>query len=162
MKRKEPLVRFWSKVVKQSKVSSQHVSTPCWDWAGTRNWLGYGEFKVGRKLHGAHRWIYMQINGPLPSGYNVCHRCDNPGCVNPDHLFPGTQSENLKDSASKGRHQHQKTNERNPSRKLTWDQAREIKRLIKDGVTQKAIANWFRVSPTAIGSIARNRTWREQ
>lgn len=75
----------------------------CWLWLGpTAN--GYGVFNdQGRRVR-AHRAAYEQANGPIPDGMVICHKCDTPSCVNPDHLFCGTQRDNVRDMAVKGRH----------------------------------------------------------
>lgn len=76
----------------------------CWPWTGTRNDLGYGILRVTGKNVRAHRFAYELASGrPIPVGLEVCHRCDNPPCCNPAHLFLGTQGDNVRDAASKGR-----------------------------------------------------------
>jgi len=86
--------RFLSKIKKQK--------TGCWEWqAGLRT--GYGIIKVEGKSLGAHRLSWMIYNGDMPEGLYVCHKCDNPKCVNPDHLFIGSHSDNMKDAFNKGR-----------------------------------------------------------
>ena len=78
------------------------VDSGCWEWNATlRN--GYGALKVEKKTCGAHRVSWMIHNGNIPSGVCICHRCDNPKCVNPAHLFMGTHSDNMKDAYEKGR-----------------------------------------------------------
>jgi hypothetical protein len=78
-------------------------SDVCWNWKGSTT-RGYGTFKpTGSKIAYAHRYMWELLNGPIPEGLLVCHRCDNPTCVNPDHLFLGTKKDNVVDMYSKGR-----------------------------------------------------------
>jgi hypothetical protein len=96
-----PMERFKAKV----------VVTPsgCHEWTGPRNNRGYGRFLLdGRQLM-ANRWLYQQIKGPIPAGMHLCHSCDNPPCVNLDHLWVGTASENMRDMSAKGRFRNQNT-----------------------------------------------------
>jgi hypothetical protein len=76
----------------------------CWIWMGAiEDERGYGLVYVGAKRTGAHRYSWQLHNGPIPDGVLVCHRCDVPSCVNPDHLFLGSKKDNYDDSRSKGR-----------------------------------------------------------
>lgn len=85
--------KFWSKVRK---------SDACWEWSGSRNGQGYGLFWNGKRNIGAHRFAWMLMHGD-PGQMNVCHKCDNPPCVRPDHLFLGTTADNVRDMWVKGR-----------------------------------------------------------
>lgn len=93
--------RFWSKVKK---------SEGCWEWQATLSNKGYGQFRVDGKLALSHRFAYELAKGPILKGLHILHSCDNPACVNPDHLSVGTRADNMQDMTSKGRHhQTQKT-----------------------------------------------------
>jgi len=75
----------------------------CWLWEGIKNRDGYGSFNLGRPCVSAHRIMWTLKNGPIPKGMSVLHECDVPGCVNPEHLFIGTQSDNIRDRDQKRR-----------------------------------------------------------
>lgn len=94
--------RFWAKVDKRSKAE-------CWPWLGSTNSRGYGSLWVMGKLTAAHRISWSLFNNrEIPGGMFVLHNCDNPRCVNPTHLFLGTQFDNMRDCCSKGRSREQK------------------------------------------------------
>ncbi len=87
--------RFWSKV--------DQTAEGCWLWQGTMLRQGYGCFKIAGKMYKAHRVAYLYAVGPISRGLVVCHSCDNPWCVKPDHLFTGTHQDNSSDTVRKGR-----------------------------------------------------------
>lgn len=83
----------------------RYTVTPsgCWEWNGARHRHGHGVVRINSKNHQAHRVAWEQVNGPVPAGKIVRHSCDNPPCVNPDHLLVGTQRDNIHDMIQRGR-----------------------------------------------------------
>ena len=145
--------------------------THCWNWNGSKLKSGYGTlydpeaYKRDGKHHKlAHRYYYEKLIGLIPDGMQVCHHCDNPSCVNPEHLFLGTQKDNMNDCIAKGRHMpFVGKGECNPTAKLTWDDVGEIRTQYHySGISQKALGMIYRVARTDIGNIVRNESWNEQ
>lgn len=91
-------------ISKEEFFSRVIYSDDCWEWGGVKNKQGYGRFYFKGKQVAAHRWSYEYFIGKL-GGLHCCHHCDNPGCVNPFHLFAGTAQDNVDDKMKKGRHQ---------------------------------------------------------
>src|SRR5688572_8196648 len=124
--------------------------TGCWVWPGARTKNGYGELRYEGRVKYVHRLSAVLYKGfDESSGLHVLHRCDNRACFNPDHLFVGTQADNMADCSAKGR----------TKSKLTKGQVGEIKFRLRDGDSHTQLANHYRVSKATIGHIASNRTW---
>ena len=154
-------VRFWRFVRKQP-------GDYCWEWRGARNRSGYGFFTVEPgELRYAHRVAYELEVGPIPADRMVCHRCDNPSCVRPDHLFLGTALDNLRDASEKGRLDYSpqrraaRCGEGNPNARLTWEAARAIRRRRAEGATYSQIRREFGVGMGTVAAVLSGLTWKE-
>lgn len=128
----------------------------CWLWSACALAYGYGLFKYAGRLRTAHRVSWLISGRSLTAEDCVLHKCDTPACVNPDHLFVGTQAENMADKARKGR---SAKGARNGSAKLTPDDVCEIRRRLTEGEPQRKIAASYGVSQYAISCISRNAHW---
>lgn len=149
----ESIPWFWKLVVKGSPAC-------CWKWSGARLSDGYGRFKTDGKFITSHRFSYILHFGDIPKNQCVCHRCDNPPCCNPEHLFLGTKKENADDRDKKGRNVNFHGEEHGSS-KLTAVDVIKIRDSYKTGtVTQLSLARQFGVSKSAIMMIVTNRNWR--
>ena len=150
--------RFWSKVEKTES---------CWIWIGGKRDGLYGSIGLGGKGApniSAHRMSWELHYGKIPDGMLVCHHCDNPPCVRPDHLFVGTVSDNNKDSANKGRNAcnlpPQPTGEMAHRSKLTLEQVRQMRSLYASGINRFQISKMFpMVRHAAIYRIFSGHTW---
>lgn len=142
--------RFWSKV----DVRGQEA---CWPWKGRRDADGYGRVQHAGRDQQAHRVSWELSCGPIPAGLCVLHKCDVPPCVNPDHLWLGTNAENLADMRVKGR---AASGSRNGRAKLTEADVRAIRVSLATGCAQRAIATGYGVSRGLIGMIASRDRWR--
>lgn len=127
----------------------------CWLWTGALNPDGYG--KVGDDY--VHRVVFEQVHGPLDAALFVCHRCDNPPCCNPAHLFAGRHKDNAADMAAKGRSTH---GEKNAHAKLSPEQVRELRALRDAGHSAIALAERFGLSRTHVSAIVRGSFWRRR
>jgi len=132
----------------------------CWLWTGGTNNLLYGHFKVEGKNYYAHRASYELHKGPIPDGYEVCHTCDVPLCVNPDHLFVGTHKDNMSDSARKGRAKQPKfrSDHTAPRSMLTEDQVRMIR---ADGRGNAELARATGIPSYVIQMVRVLKTYRD-
>jgi hypothetical protein len=158
---------FWSRVDMTGGMFE------CWEWTATRDSHGYGKFWWGEKMTGSHRVSWEITNGVVPDGLFVLHKCDNPPCVNPSHLWLGTKKDNSEDCVRKGRsprgeRQGMNTHpecrvigERNGSHKLTEQQVVEIRsRYAQGNVTQTELGIEFNVTKSLIWCIVHNKAWR--
>ncbi len=147
--------RFWSKVEKTDS---------CWLWQGALGgppgWR-YGALRAegSATVLGAHRVSYALDRGYMPPRYmDVCHRCDNPACVNPEHLFLGTRADNLRDMVSKGRAVHPRGAAASRAR-LDEEKVRTIRADHEAGATMRALAARFGVAEPTVQQVIARRTW---
>jgi len=139
-------------------------TTGCWDWQGCIQSNGYARVTFEYVTMGAHRLSYLAFKGLIPKGHDVCHKCDNRKCVNPEHLFIGTRLDNMKDAVSKSRQSKgdklsiPRRGDKSYLAKLTWGQVREIR---ASTLTTRQLANIYHVSADNIRRIKNNNTWRE-
>lgn len=132
----------------------------CLEWPRGLNTYGYGQVRrPNGGMARVHRLAYELAIGIIPEGLFVCHRCDNPKCFNPSHLFAGTSAENTEDCRIKGRFRHAR-GERQGSAKLAESQVIEIRRLSANGRTRPEIATAFGISASNVGGIANGTLWR--
>ena len=143
--------RFWAKVRKGDGRNG------CWLWTASKFPLGYGAFRGSPSGNNilAHRYSWATNFGPIPEGLCVCHHCDVKACVRPDHLFLGTQADNVADKVAKGRQARQKGSQHGMA-KLNEDQVLAIRR---DGRLQRVIAADYGVSIMSISFIKSGKRW---
>ena len=125
-------------------------SDGCWEWTGARDANGYGITWFRLKQERTHR-LSWHLHFGAPGALHVLHRCDNPPCVRPDHLFLGTRSDNMRDCSDKGR---------TPRAKINRDTAEYIRRCCKAGQTQASVAAKHGITPTQVGRIVRGTCWK--
>ena len=148
--RKDIAAAFWAKVDK---------SGDCWLWTGGKAKFGHGLFTMGARGRtiGAHRFAYEQAYGPIPNGLSVCHHCDTPACVRPDHLFLGTRADNSADRDTKDR---QAKGETVGASKLTEDDVRAIRSAPGGWGKIKVLAQCYGVNVRTITSIRHGKIWK--
>lgn len=147
---RDVILRFTEKYTPDS-------TTGCWEWQARKNANGYGTLKFNRKSWLAHRISAFLYKEDYTESLHVCHHCDNPGCVNPEHLFMGTDKDNAEDKARKGRGRGG-VGSRNIKAKLTDEQAIAIKRDPR--LPYRIIAAEYGVTTPQVWSIKAGRTWR--
>ena len=125
----------------------------CWPWLGARlKKMGYGQTHWRGRTVYAHRMVYELTYGKIPDGLNVLHKCDNPSCCNPSHLFLGTNTDNVVDKMVKGRMSQSK---------LTKEQAEMIRtRYLAGGITQRELAKEFAIDQAIISGIVQGKRWK--
>ncbi len=141
--------RFTARIVKRR--------SGCWEWTGSSGSMGHGEIMrdpISRKKMGTHRVAWELVNGPIPEGLCVLHKCDNPPCCNPEHLFLGTKRDNTNDMVAKGR---LKTGTQLPQSKLTPQAVRFIR---KSSATQAVLAAHYGVSQATISMVRNGHYWK--
>lgn len=154
--------RFWEKVAIKD-------SDECWYWIAGTNVGGYGSFRIGGDGKGghvpAHRFSYELAHGTIPQGLDVLHKCDHPSCVNPRHLWLGTDADNAHDCMNKGRATvqiHREVfhyGEKHGMAKLTEADIIKIRDLHREGVSQNELARQFCISRAQIGRIINRTRW---
>jgi len=129
-------------------------NTGCWLWGGHIKADGYGEITFKKKYYRAHRLSWERHNGPIPSGLLVCHKCDVRSCINPEHLFLGTQKDNIRDALSKGR---MAVGEGSPQSKLS---ANEVIEILNDKRRTGLIALSHNISNGNVLKIKKRESWK--
>lgn len=130
---------FWEKVKKLEK---------CWEWLGCIC-DGYGIYMIGGKKNKAHRWSWIFKHGPISPGMKICHKCDNRKCVNPDHLFIGSDADNILDAAIKGR----------MSKKLSIKDVVSIFKMRKNGHSHASISAKFGIHQSNVSRTLSGERW---
>jgi HNH endonuclease len=157
---------FWSRVFVTESPDA------CWIWDGTTTQHGYGKIRTGRgTTTGAHRFAWESKHGPIPHGLRVLHRCDNPICVNPDHLFLGTQRDNIHDMIEKRRHLHGDAHRAAVSlrlprgshvhgAKLTEDGVRAMRARYAQGESMRQLAAAFGIRKGTVWQVVTGKSWK--
>lgn len=140
--------RFWEKVDK-------NLESGCWEWTAQIAPNGYGRFYTDKNTS-AHRASWEIHYGKIPKRMLVCHRCDNKKCVNPKHLFVGTNKDNLEDMRIKGRSLR---GEKNTGSKLNRSQVKQIRAMLNKGINQEQIAREFEVAKNTVSRISTRERW---
>ncbi len=144
------IARFWS-------YTDIRKTDECWPYRRYCRPDGYGQFTHDRVNYATHRFAYAVTYGPFEDRLSVLHKCDNPPCCNPCHLFLGLAFDNVHDAMSKGRRRREEA-EDNPNALLDWAKIHEIRASRK---SQRALAKEYNVSPSTIGRVIHHETWKD-
>lgn len=155
---RKDLKRFTDKIM----INAQ---SGCWEWTAAVGGAGYGKMQWHGRLEIAPRIAYQIVHGAIPSGLHICHRCDNPLCVRPDHLFAGTRSDNMRDCRSKGRMKGIITSEsvrgeHNTKAKMTDAQVVALRADRSAGLSLSALARKYGISKSMVKFIVDGKNWR--
>jgi hypothetical protein len=134
----------------------------CWEWLAFKNEYGYGRIMYHGKVHFAHRVSFSVFIGEIPIGYEVCHKCDNPACINPSHLFLGTHKDNMADCARKGHMDHRGS--KAPGVRFTEADIRYIRNFAKANQrrgVQARLAEKFQTTTGHISKIIKRQCWTD-
>jgi len=158
MSSKKPLIEdrpwdFWSRL--EIKSFDPDV---CWEWCGGYfpDGYGYAYFNARDKRWRAHRLAYKLAYDKDPGNLCVCHKCDNPACCRPSHLFLGSHKDNMQDKVKKGL---SLSGSKHPRAKLTEAQVKQIRKMVEQGIPQYILAKRFKVSQSTINAIIKKRNW---
>lgn len=159
-----PAERLWARVKKKRN--------GCWEWNGARSPSGHGSMRLGKGHISTHRLSFELAYGPIPSRMFICHRCDNPPCVNPEHLFLGTPADNMRDRDSKGRGATGRRNGRHTKpectargeqcgrTKLTTRQVLDIREAYaNERISMRALGAIYGISHTQVRYVVRGLSW---
>lgn len=171
----QQIITFWNKVNKNAPApcNSPELGN-CWEWTAGCFWDGYGNKRWGDSVQRAHRISWQLANGKIPNGLLVLHKCDNRKCVNPAHLFLGTNQDNMDDMKAKGRSKKEKGRKMPPKSaetirrmsdaqgKITRDIACEIRNRYKENnISQKALGIEYGLSQSQICNIVKGSRWKD-
>lgn len=154
--------RFWSYVDKKS-------DDDCWEWKSYKGSGGYGHFYLNNKQHPAHRISWFLENGPIPKADEkgnricACHKCDNTSCVNPNHLFLGTDLDNIKDRDRKGRRiPFKPAGKKNGNATISIETIKTAEKMLIDGAKNIHVAKSLNISEALVSNIKNGNHWSQK
>ena len=156
----EPFSTIGDKISQYLLEADGPLDTPCWLWQRPGGHCDHGQIWFDGKLHMVHRLVWTICIGDIPIGLFVLHKCDDGRCCNPEHLFLGTQQDNIADMIAKGRDNFPNPGEKNGRALLREEDVLTIRSLFEQGATQQQLAVAYGMSHSAITKIVHRRTWR--